>query len=496
MAYTIDVDQFYDEVKDCVYKGEHYQVRNNGAIIRLTPVGKKPRRNDGKWTFGETITNGYACFCGERVHRIVATAFLGEAPSKQHVVDHLDTNRQNNRPENLRWLTRLENILLNPITRQKIEYLCGSVESFLEDPSQLKGYEHEDANFSWMRAVSPDEARNTMENWHKLMSQPRPLTIDNSEPISDWIFGQRGNKPIIEPSHSVEKEITQTIQPEPPQEKGKVIVQKEAISKKMFLEEILKVCDKKGWTYQKYFKTEDWRSDVLITTEDSRFSFSAFSSKQQGEKIIETTMSDGINAFGFLLKQGRKPIHDAFSRILEVIQHDNELYVSVMEKNMTIGEFIEAIVLGKLVVEESYLATAMNVAFIPYKCYFCEREHYIYVVHSLVDAENQIVHSGYNQDSQFNYSQFSPAVMNPVKRYLSEHPEKNILMGEIKPRMSRTVGEEYMSFGCPYCDGIVGSWYLHHIEIDWMYSIEAKDCEVIPLQEPVEIKIRHWKMLQ
>ncbi|WP_294143305.1 HNH endonuclease signature motif containing protein [uncultured Sanguibacteroides sp.] len=33
-----------------------------------------------------------------------------------YVVDHIDTNRQNNRIENLRWLTKLENVLLNPIS--------------------------------------------------------------------------------------------------------------------------------------------------------------------------------------------------------------------------------------------------------------------------------------------------------------------------------------------------------------------------------------------
>lgn len=40
-----------------------------------------------------------------RVHRIVATAFHGNPPTKEYVVDHIDTNRQNNRPDTL---TRLK----------------------------------------------------------------------------------------------------------------------------------------------------------------------------------------------------------------------------------------------------------------------------------------------------------------------------------------------------------------------------------------------------
>jgi hypothetical protein len=68
------------------------------------------------------------------VHQIVASAFHGPRPSKDHVVDHIDTNRQNNRPDNLRWVTRLENILLNPITCARIVLAYGSLEAFFENP--------------------------------------------------------------------------------------------------------------------------------------------------------------------------------------------------------------------------------------------------------------------------------------------------------------------------------------------------------------------------
>ena len=146
----VSIDDFKEE-KDCIYKDELYSVRDNGAIMRHHREGVRKRKSDDKWTFGNlNVTTGYLDYCGERVHRIVATAFHGAAPSDQHVVDHIDTNRQNNRPENLRWLTRLENILCNEITRKKVELICGSIEAFLNDPSLLYGYETEDKNFLWM----------------------------------------------------------------------------------------------------------------------------------------------------------------------------------------------------------------------------------------------------------------------------------------------------------------------------------------------------------
>src|SRR6478609_2491960 len=124
---------------DCNYEEEKYSVRDNGAVLKHSLRGKKPRPTDNQWTFGKpNVKTGYMEIVSVRVHRIVATAFHGEPPSNGHVVDHIDTNKRNNRPENLRWVTRLENVLLNPITARKIEIICGSVEAFLADPSKFR----------------------------------------------------------------------------------------------------------------------------------------------------------------------------------------------------------------------------------------------------------------------------------------------------------------------------------------------------------------------
>ncbi len=130
----------YSGIQECHYKNEHYSVRDNGAVLRHAPYNKRTRPTDNKWTFGKLNSRtGYLEIASVRIHRIVATAFHGEPPTKEHVVDHIDTNKQNNRPDNLRWVTRLENVLLNPITVKRIEVSCGcSVEEFLADPSNFE----------------------------------------------------------------------------------------------------------------------------------------------------------------------------------------------------------------------------------------------------------------------------------------------------------------------------------------------------------------------
>lgn len=178
----------YAEIKECSYKGEHYAVRDNGAILRHAREGKRKRKDDEIWTFGKpNVNTGYMEIGTERVHRIVAFAFLGDPPSAQHIVDHIDTNRRNNRPQNLRWLTKLENVLNNPITRKKIEHLCGSIEAFVNDPSIIQEFANNNPNYEWMRTVTQEEAKASYERlraWADIKSQDK----SSSGAIGEWIY--------------------------------------------------------------------------------------------------------------------------------------------------------------------------------------------------------------------------------------------------------------------------------------------------------------------
>lgn len=187
----------YRVIKKCVYKGETYYVRDNGAVMRVPKDESKPRQYDNIWTFGKASDKiGYMDIAGQKVHRIVAFAFHGEPPTEYHVVDHIDTNRRNNRPENLRWVTRLENVLENPITRARIVYVCGSIEAFLKNPSMLKGHESEEPNFSWMKTVSKEEAQDTLA---RLTERAKNPTKSRGEALDDRIF-QDAPKPTINSS--------------------------------------------------------------------------------------------------------------------------------------------------------------------------------------------------------------------------------------------------------------------------------------------------------
>jgi len=191
------LDQFTQEVS-VTYRGERYLVRDNGAICRLRRANKRRRSLDDQWTFGNPFKrDGYMKICSLAVHRIVATAFHGEQPSPKHVVDHIDTNRRNNRPDNLRWVTRLQNILDNPETLRRIEKKWDSIEGLLNDPNPAEKTDPL-SNRPWMRETeieAPENEDSTIEsltllalqrNWKTSSEFPMCPAEISDNPLYDY----------------------------------------------------------------------------------------------------------------------------------------------------------------------------------------------------------------------------------------------------------------------------------------------------------------------
>lgn len=192
---TITPDDDFVEEKECDYKGEHYSVRDNGAIMRHARVRKAVRKDDNIWTFGKKDDKtGYMLFCGARVHIIVAIAFFGEHDSKVYVVDHKDINRCNNRPNNLRWCTRLENDLNNPATRKKIIFLCGSIENFINNPSSLRDATGSNQDVMWMRTVTTEEAKAAYARIMAWADKPIDETSSHGGRLGDWLYRPQTNE--------------------------------------------------------------------------------------------------------------------------------------------------------------------------------------------------------------------------------------------------------------------------------------------------------------
>ena len=94
-----------------------YQVSNKGRVKSLISgnrIRKQHKNPEGYMRI--TLVRG-GLFPAFAVHRLVAIAFIPN-PECKPVIDHINGEREDNRVENLRWTTVLENAN-NPVTMKR-----------------------------------------------------------------------------------------------------------------------------------------------------------------------------------------------------------------------------------------------------------------------------------------------------------------------------------------------------------------------------------------
>lgn len=91
---------------------ERYIIAKNGHKHYLKRRLIKTKQSKGYHSVALHINSKRKRFY---IHRLVAQAFIPN-PNNKPCVDHIDCNIDNNKVENLRWVTQLENVH-NPLTR-------------------------------------------------------------------------------------------------------------------------------------------------------------------------------------------------------------------------------------------------------------------------------------------------------------------------------------------------------------------------------------------
>ena len=512
----ITFDEEYTQEVECVYKEETYKVRDNGAIMRL-PKNGKVRPSDNNWTFGrKNQKNGYLFFGSNvRVHQIVATAFHGEPDDPQKVVDHKDTNRCNNRPENLQWVTKLENILLNENTRSKIEFLCGSIEKFLENPQLLNSHLQHDRNFEWMITVTKEEAANTLLHWKELFSNQQNAIRANSMGLGEFMYETSKPQKKVEysqPQIGTTKEQAPFVSTTPVTQyrRGRVVkteeqkreerrlkarerklrLEQEKRDFEQFLSDTFEKLTLDGFTITKQAVVNNYCIDLLIENKGNRYAI-FFNSDYDYLKEINfknehiTCCWITKNNRASYLRFGENPLQPSFS------MEDGEVIVP-NNKNLKVIDFIKLFINDRIVKQKQAKIKYIYLSFWEQECYKCHDTYDLYYV----NAMSSDMGAEFYNDCEINDMQFMPEVVEAVTKFHTERTEFESKLATVEGRYSNMMGETYTSFGCPHCDAIYGSFYYQDYKLDLCYEDLEDLVKIDVSNRNIVLPVSHWCILQ
>ena len=87
-----------------------YRISDPGRILSLRTGKLRKDVNSGRGYRAIQLSNSDSIKNREYVHRVVAMAFLGDPPSEDAQVNHLNLDKTDNRLSNLEWVTPAENM--------------------------------------------------------------------------------------------------------------------------------------------------------------------------------------------------------------------------------------------------------------------------------------------------------------------------------------------------------------------------------------------------
>ncbi|MCQ2246423.1 MAG: hypothetical protein MJZ69_06515 [Bacteroidaceae bacterium] len=344
-----------------------------------------------------------------------------------------------------------------------------------------------------------------MANWEKILSKPRPVSRSRGNAIEEWIF-KKNHHEIAKNNFADDfKQESKPIEPiiEIPQQPIvippvdiKPIV--EPISKKEFITALIEICESEGWKYEKYYKTEKWKADILITMGEQKFAFMSSNSITAASRVLPLMEVDGVKGYAFVLS----PKKDIYASVacFGLYKVDDSMMVKVHERELSLPDFIKKAINGKIVHISSARITSVEVMFETMDCYSCNTPHSVFFIRYLVDEDGDKydyikLQNDYCEEDEIDIPnlQFDNDILGKVKQYISDHPEKKIVMGDVRERYSRTMGESYMSFGCPKCGSIVGEHYLEELKLNAIYETDENQILRIPLDNAFEIPADRWK---
>lgn len=168
-----------------------------------------------------------------------------------------------------------------------------------------------------------------------------------------------------------------------------------------------------------------------------------------------------------------------------------------------LGKIVDALLCGRIRFASHALQNAVRrirAVFVPMECWRCGAGGHYYYLDTSKDAHGgaqgaDLTSCGRHVISEWGDGPFSSDVVAGITARVRDADSNSIRLGAIKERYSKTVGDRYLSFGCPECDAIYGRNFLSDDIAEFQNSGPPRDFPVIEFDLPPTGRVAedpHW----
>lgn len=267
--------------------------------------------------------------------------------------------------------------------------------------------------------------------------------------------------------------------------------------------EIFAACNDLGFSATQEYKGKGWRADVYAVKDTKKVAFEIQISPQSLKKTLERQekyiRDEVIGCWLFEKPPSKLSDERPDLPLFYVIEQiDNSFSVSLSgRKELRLHDFLEQFLSENIKFSNVARTTPeqkVKLVFYEMECWKCKAMNHIYYVETnFRSACNATIHS-YETLWGSDKNAHRPEIIALAREFIETEQGKNIKLGEIKRRFSKTVQDSYLSFGCYKCDSIFGDWYVMEAEMEAVYGYGqvATIERIVKLGENIELSIPHW----
>jgi competence CoiA-like predicted nuclease len=270
--------------------------------------------------------------------------------------------------------------------------------------------------------------------------------------------------------------------------------------------EIIEACKENGWKAIPEFSETNWRADVLAIQNEKRIAFEVQWSKQTFEdtKFRQDRYKESNVRGCWFFRTAPKELREYDEHLKadkEIpafkIFKDNNLNIiaQLKQTQLPLRVMVDSLLKKRLkFCEHIRLKPKQEVTIVFFKtsCWNCHKPQHLWTVEqNLVTVCNQ---NFYLPGFMWNNDNIdkSPKIYEAVKQFLQTDTGKNLKIGQLKKRYSKTVYKSYLSHGCFYCNSIFGDWFLKTDKLYGQNNLGSLRHKVVIEFETTKVKGQHW----